>query len=220
MISENLTIVVPTTEDKSINSLLNELSNQEDIEGTRVIVVVDLNIKSVLSDVDDSLFDKLNIEVLESDGNKFKITNDGVDLVETDYTLIIDPDTKIENNMELYDCLVRLKKFDNSLIVPKLKLESLGLVGGVSNTISLKRYNSNQKTHPFTPLSFFFVKTEVIGTLSGFTTYQVEVDEEISTCSSVNPKNVCKTTDVIHIPNVDEVLNKYIERVNKLKSNE
>lgn len=216
MISDNLTIIIPTKNSSdSVLNLLNQLAEQTDISGTKVILSDHSNDYKkfdtmALQYSDDFDFE---IEVHEGAENPYKSVNKVLDEIETPYFLTLTDGVKFKSHQTIYNCLVELKSSDSKIIIPKLDMPSTGFV----NSLLKMKFKAKLKTHPFSPLSFFFAETEHVVGVGGFSTYQVEIHEEISLCDSFSEDDIYTSDELVQVPDDMEMVNGYLKRVKEIK---
>ena len=217
MISDNLTIVIPTRNNSDeVISLLTQLSEQTDISDTRVILSdhsEDFGKLEILMLQHKDEFD-FNIEITEGAENAYKSVNLALGSIATPYFLSLTGGVKFQSNQTIYNCLVELKSSSSKIIIPKIEFQS----GGFVNSLIKMKFKATLKSHPFSPLSFFFAETEHIKTVGGFTTYQKEIHEEISICDSFNEDDIYTSSELIVIPNDMEVVNGYLKRIKEMQN--
>ena len=217
MISDNVTILIPTEGDcDSTLSLLTELNEQTDITGTRVIVTdhSDSYEKSKVRLLQHKDTFTFVLEVVEGSENVYKSVNGVLDDIETPYFLTLTNGVKFKSNQTIYNCLVELKSSDSKIIIPKLDIQTSGII----ETLVKLKFKSSLKSHPFSPLSFFFADTEHVIDVGGFVTYQVEIDEEISICDSFSEDDIYSSNETVVIPNDMQVVNGYLKRIKEIES--
>lgn len=215
MISDNVTIIIPTKDSSdSVLKLLNDLSEQMDIQNTSVIISDysdDMN-KSRLYEMKETKQFPFNIEIVEGNGNPYSSVNNTLDLVETPYFLVLTDGVEFKSIQTIYNCLVEMKSSDSKIIIPKIDIQS----GGISNTLIKMKFKATLKTHPFSPLSFFFAETEHVIRANGFSTYEREIDEEMSLLGSFKEDDIYSSNELVVIPNDMEIINGYLKRVKKI----
>lgn len=117
---ESLTIIIPCkNEEHYIGHLLQNLYNQSQLSGVRIIVADADSTDNTLAVVE-QYQDRLNIEVIKG-GTVSVGRNNGAALVTTPYILFLDADVRLFNVKTIYNTLYQMRTYDLDLMTLKIK---------------------------------------------------------------------------------------------------
>jgi glycosyltransferase involved in cell wall biosynthesis len=171
MISDLLTIVIPAkNEERYIDGILRDLSKQESIDGTRVIVADGRSTDSTISVVSRYMNQKntLKVEIING-GTVSEGRNSGLMLVNTPFVLFIDADVRLTNTAQISRVVDLLKK--KKLITAKISCNN-PLAAKITYSLFNAINGLMSRFRPFAIGSFFATWTQVIQEHGGW-------DEEV-----------------------------------------
>lgn len=107
MLHKELTIVIPSkNEEKYIGNLLDDISNQYDIKGTKIVISDSSDDKTI--DVVSKFKDKLNI-IITKGGKVSQARNNGFKECNTEYILFLDADVRLTSYFQIYENFIQIK---------------------------------------------------------------------------------------------------------------
>lgn len=170
MLSQNVTIVIPCkNEEAYIGNLLDDLANQYDIVGTRIIIADDSNDRTQ-EIIDEKIIkykDVLDIEVVEG-GTVSKARNNGAWNCQTEYIGFIDADVRLFNRFTLLDSILHLKKEEILLVTCKLKSYGTDFRTHIGFYLYNKILPFFTKKYPFAIGAYLFTDYKIFRQIGGF----------------------------------------------------
>jgi glycosyltransferase involved in cell wall biosynthesis len=182
---DKLTIVIPCKNEQNyIGKLLDNLSNQQYINGVRILIA-DAGSSDNTIDIINNYRDILNIEIIEG-GLPAVGRNNGLFLSNTKWTLFIDADAEIKDNFLIKKSLDKIESKDYELIACKLKsnIFSVRILYRLTNLIiGLSKFDK-----PFAVGIFMMVNTEKAKLLGGFPEWAMHCEDYLLSSNFKNSK--------------------------------
>jgi len=123
MLSERLTVVIPCkNEENYIGNLLDDLSIQMQIWGTKVVIADGNSTDKTLEIIEKKKQEHKHLNIIVTEGGRVsQARNNGANLAETPYILFIDADTRLFDKDTLVFSLGRMESHKYKLLTCRLK---------------------------------------------------------------------------------------------------